>query len=181
MRSARPKPLHRLCGRPMILHVLDALAELSVARVVVVVGHRAEWVTKTLVEHAPPGMAIEFVEQVEQRGTGDAMAVALTGLPDDEDDDDGDVVVLPGDTPLLRPATLAALVRHHRATDAAATLLTAVLDDPTGYGRVVRGATTRSPGWSSTWTPPTRSSRCARSTPPSTASAAACWRRRCAG
>lgn len=139
MRSARPKPLHRLCGRPMVLHVLDALAELSVHRVVVVVGHRAEWVTKTLIEHAPPGMSIEFVEQPEQRGTGDAMAVALTGLPDDEADDDGDVVVLPGDTPLLRPATLAALVHQHRASDAAATLLTARLVDPSGYGRVVRG------------------------------------------
>ncbi len=123
----------------MVLHVLDALAELSVSRVVVVVGHRAEWVTKTLIEHAPPGMAIEFVEQVEPRGTGDAMAVALTGLPDDEGADDGDVVVLPGDTPLLRPPTLAGLVRAHRATDAAATLLSAVLEDPTGYGRVVRG------------------------------------------
>jgi bifunctional UDP-N-acetylglucosamine pyrophosphorylase/glucosamine-1-phosphate N-acetyltransferase len=139
MRSARPKPLHRLCGRPMILHVLDALAELPVTRVVVVVGHRAEWVTKTLVEHAPPGMAIEFVEQVEQRGTGDAMSVALTGLPEEEDGEDGDVVVLPGDTPLLRPGTLARLVRAHQASDDAATLLTAVLDDPTGYGRVVRG------------------------------------------
>lgn len=138
MRSARPKPLHRLCGRPMVLHVLDALAELPVARVVVVVGHRAEWVTKTLVEHAPPGMAIEFVEQVEQLGTGDAMAVALTGLPAESDEDD-DVVVLPGDTPLLRPPTLAALVKTHRATDATATLLTAEIDDPTGYGRVVRG------------------------------------------
>ena len=73
MRSARPNRC-TACGRPMVLHVLDALAELSVARVVVVVGHRAEWVTKTLIEHAPPGMAIEFVEQVEQRGTGDAMA-----------------------------------------------------------------------------------------------------------
>ncbi len=139
MRSARPKPLHRLCGRPMILHVLDALAELPVTRVVVVVGHRAEWVTKTLIEHAPPGMAIEFVEQVEQRGTGDAMSVALTGLPDEDDGDDGDVVVLPGDTPLLRPGTLARLVRTHRAQDDAATLLTTVLDDPNGYGRVVRG------------------------------------------
>src|SRR5664280_473978 len=139
MRSARPKPLHRLCGRPMVLHVLDALAQLPVTRVVVVVGHRGEWVTKTLIEHAPPGMVIEFVEQVEQRGTGDAMSVALTGLPDDEGDDDGDVVVLPGDTPLVRPASLAALVREHRASDAAATLLTALLDDPTGYGRVVRG------------------------------------------
>jgi len=139
MRSARPKPLHRLCGRPMILHVLDALAELPVTRVVVVVGHRAEWVTKTLVEHAPAGMVIEFVEQAEQRGTGDAMSVALTGLPEEEDGDDGDVVVLPGDTPLLRPGTLARLVRAHRAHDDAATLLTAVLDDPTGYGRIVRG------------------------------------------
>ena len=139
MRSARPKPLHRLCGRPMVLHVLDALAELAVQRVVVVVGHRAEWVTKTLVEHAPAGMSIEFVEQVEQRGTGDAMSVALTGLPDDVGDDNGDVVVLPGDTPLLRPSTLAELVRRHRASEAAATLLTAELYDPTGYGRVVRG------------------------------------------
>ncbi len=139
MRSARPKPLHRLCGRPMILHVLDALAELPLSRVVVVVGHRAEWVTKTLIEHAPPGMAIEFVEQVEQRGTGDAMSVALTGLPDEEDGEDGDVVILPGDTPLLRPGTLARLVQVHRDSDDAATLLTAVLDDPTGYGRVVRG------------------------------------------
>jgi bifunctional UDP-N-acetylglucosamine pyrophosphorylase/glucosamine-1-phosphate N-acetyltransferase len=119
--------------------VLDSLAELSVDRVVVGVGHRAEWVTKTLIEHAPPGLAIEFVEQVEQRGTGDAMSVALTGLPADEGDDDGDVVVLPGDTPLLRPATLAALVHRHRLTEAAATLLTAELDDATGYGRVVRG------------------------------------------
>ena len=139
MRSARPKPLHRLCGRPMILHVLDALAELPVTRVVVVVGHRADWVTKTLIEHAPTGMVIEFVEQPEQRGTGDAMSVALTGLPEEDDGDDGDVVVLPGDTPLLRPGTLARLVHAHRAHDDAATLLTAVLEDPTGYGRVVRG------------------------------------------
>ena len=73
---------------------------------VVVVGHRGEWVTKTLIDHAPPTLDIEFVEQPEQHGTGDAAAVGLTGLPDraHEDDEDGDVVVLPGDTPLLRPA-----------------------------------------------------------------------------
>src|ERR1022692_3299488 len=136
MRSERPKPLHRLAGRPMVLHVLDALAELELDRVVVVVGHGAEWVTKTLADQAPDRLKIEFVEQVVQRGTGDAAAVALTGLP--EDDEDADVVVLPGDTPLLRPATLAALVRLHRASDAAATLLTAEVDTPGGYGRVVR-------------------------------------------
>jgi bifunctional UDP-N-acetylglucosamine pyrophosphorylase/glucosamine-1-phosphate N-acetyltransferase len=123
----------------MVLHVLDSLRDLPVARVVVVVGHRGEWVTKTLVEHAPAGLSIEFVEQGEPRGTGDAMSVALTGLPDDEGGDDGDVVVLPGDTPLLRPVTLASLVDAHRSSGAAATLLTAVVDEPAGYGRVVRG------------------------------------------
>jgi len=137
MRSSRPKPLHLLCGRPMVLHVLDALAELEVDRVVVVVGHMAERVTKTLLEKAPPGLAIEFVEQRVQRGTGDAVSAALTAFPDD-DLDDGDIVVLPGDTPLLRPPTLAALVRHHRRADAAAAVLTARLPDPTGYGRIVR-------------------------------------------
>ena len=124
MRSERPKPLHLLCGRPMILHVLDAMAEVDVTRVVVVVGHRADWVTKTLVQHAPPSMEIEFVEQESQFGTGDA---------------EEDVVVLPGDTPLLRPQTLAALVRYHRSEEAGATLLTAEVEDPLGYGRVVHG------------------------------------------
>ena len=138
MRSERPKPLHLLCGRPMILHVLDAMAEIDVRRVVVVVGHRGEWVTKTLVQHAPPTMQIEFVEQLAQSGTGDALAVGLTGLPDDDDEVE-DVVVLPGDTPLLRPQTLATLVREHRAEDAGATLLTAAVENPSGYGRVVHG------------------------------------------
>lgn len=139
MQSARPKPLHRLCGRPLILHVLDALAELPVGKVVVVVGHRGEWVTKTLTDHAPRTLSIEFVEQPELLGTGDALAVGLTALPDSTLDGEDDVVVLPGDAPLVRPPTLAALVRHHRVTDAAATLLTARLDDPRGYDRVVRG------------------------------------------
>src|SRR5580658_10069520 len=138
MRSERPKPLHLLCGRPMVLHVLDAMAEIDVHRVVVVVGHRGEWVTKTLVQLAPPTMEIEFVEQLTQAGTGDALAVGLTGLPDDDDEVE-DVVVLPGDTPLLRPQTLASLVRAHRTEEAGATLLTAVVENPSGYGRVVHG------------------------------------------
>ena len=137
MRSERPKPLHPLCGRPMVLHVVDALAELEVDRVVVVVGHGAERVTKALLEDAPARLKLDFVEQRVQRGTGDAASVGLTGFPDD-DVEDGDVVVLPGDTPLLRPPTLAALVREHRALGAAATVLTARLEEPTGYGRVVR-------------------------------------------
>ena len=142
MRSSRPKPLHRLCGRPMVMHVLDALAELDLDRAVVVVGHGAERVTKALLEQAPRGLVIDFVEQDVQRGTGDAVSVGLTAFPDDPDEG-GDVVVLPGDTPLLRPATLAALVRNHRATDAAATVLTATVRDASGYGRIVRNKADR--------------------------------------
>jgi len=139
MHSARPKPLHRICGRPMILHVLDALAELHVNRVVVVVGHHGEWVTKTLTENAPRGVKVDFVEQDTYSGTGDALAVALTVFPQTLADSEGDVIVLPGDTPLVRPPTLAALVRHHRNVDAAATLLTAKLIDASGHDRVIRG------------------------------------------
>ena len=137
MRSSRPKPLHVLCGRPMLLHVLDALSELPVERAVVVVGHGAERVTKTLQEQAPPQLILDFVEQHVPRGTGDAASVALTAFPDDLDADDGDIVVLPGDTPLLRPATLAALLREHLGQEAACTVLTAMLAEPNGLERVV--------------------------------------------
>jgi bifunctional UDP-N-acetylglucosamine pyrophosphorylase/glucosamine-1-phosphate N-acetyltransferase len=137
MRSERPKPLHRLCGRPMVVHVLHALAELELERAVLVVGHAAAWVTKAVAEQPPPGLRLEFVEQQVQRGTGDAVLVALTAFPDD-DVDDGDIIILPGDTPLLRPPTLAALVRAHRSADVAATILSAKVANPAGYGRVVR-------------------------------------------
>ena len=140
MRSARPKPLHMLCGKPLVRYVLDAVALDETDRAVIVVGHGAEMVIKTLQED-PGSVPLEFVEQREQRGTGDAVAVGLTGLPDDDlglDAEDGDVVVLPGDTPLVRPETVDALVREHRLSGAACTLLTARMDDPTGYGRVVR-------------------------------------------
>jgi bifunctional UDP-N-acetylglucosamine pyrophosphorylase / glucosamine-1-phosphate N-acetyltransferase len=141
MRSARPKPLHMLCGRPLVRYVLDAVAGCEADRAVVVVGFGADVVIKTLQEDPGP-VPLEFVEQRVQNGTGDAVAVGLTGLPDDDldalDADDGDVIVLPGDTPLIRPETLAGLVREHRLSGAACTLLTARMDDPTGYGRVVR-------------------------------------------
>src|SRR5437764_1432579 len=83
MRSSRPKPLHVLCGRPMLLHVLDALSELPVERAVVVVGHGAERVAKTLQEKAPGHLILDFVEQHVPRGTGDAASAALTAFPDD--------------------------------------------------------------------------------------------------
>ncbi len=137
MRSSTPKVLHPLCGRPMLLHLLDSLVALALDRVVVVVGHGAERVTKTLQEQLATEMPIEFVEQRVQRGTGDAASVGLTAFPDDVDSEH-DVVIIPGDLPLLRPETIAKLAREHRGSDAAATLLTAVFDEPMGYGRVIR-------------------------------------------
>jgi len=138
MRSTRPKPLHLLCGRAMLLYVLDSLTDASPKRAIVVVGHGAERVTKKLQED-DPDFLLDFVEQHVQRGTGDAVSVGLTALPDDElDEADSDILVLPGDTPLLRSRTIADLVERHRTTDAACTVLTAQVPDPTGYGRVVR-------------------------------------------
>jgi bifunctional UDP-N-acetylglucosamine pyrophosphorylase/glucosamine-1-phosphate N-acetyltransferase len=138
MRSQRPKPLHHICGRPMVLHVIDAVSQLDVDRVVVVVGHEAEWVIKSLTEHSPQGLAIEFVEQPEQLGTGHAVSVALESF-DVADDDDDDVLIVPGDVPLLRAEILTSLVGDHVTGGHALTVLTTVLDDPTGYGRVIHG------------------------------------------
>lgn len=145
MHSSRPKPLHPLAGRAMLLHILDVLVELAPARTVVVVGHGAEQVTKALVDDGPSGLALELVEQPVRRGTGDAVMTALAALGDaglgaQDGDDGGDVVVVPGDAPLLRPATLAGLVEAHHRRGGAATLLSARLADPHGYGRVVRSA-----------------------------------------
>jgi bifunctional UDP-N-acetylglucosamine pyrophosphorylase/glucosamine-1-phosphate N-acetyltransferase len=136
MRSGTPKVLHPLCGRPMVLHVVDALAELPLERIVVVVGHGAERVTKTLQEQLVTEVPVEFVEQRVQRGTGDAMSVALTVFDDLDAEDD--ILVLPGDAPLVRAETIAKLATGHRVQDAAAALLTAVLPEPFGLGRIVR-------------------------------------------
>jgi bifunctional UDP-N-acetylglucosamine pyrophosphorylase/glucosamine-1-phosphate N-acetyltransferase len=143
MRSSRPKPLHLLAGRAMLRYMLDALADCDVRDVVVVVGHGAERVTKKL-QAEDLELHLSFVEQHDQRGTGDAASVGLTGLPDDDDadDDEGgghDILVLPGDMPLLRPSTIAALVAGHRQSEAACTVLTAHVAEPGAYGRIVRG------------------------------------------
>jgi bifunctional UDP-N-acetylglucosamine pyrophosphorylase/glucosamine-1-phosphate N-acetyltransferase len=139
MRSATPKVLHPLCGRPMLLHVLEALAQLRLERVVVVVGRGAEAVAKTVQEQLVTAVPLEFVEQSVPRGTGDAVAVALSVSAFDVDGED-DLLVVYGDVPLLRTETLAALASEHRLAAAAATMLTARVDDPTGYGRIVRDA-----------------------------------------
>lgn len=140
MRSERPKPLHRICGRPMILHVIHALERLQPAHTAVVVGHGAEQVTKRVQDSAPAWANVVFAEQVEQNGTGDAAAIGMGALGGDDYDDDATVVILPGDTPLLEADTLDDLVATHVAHSNAATMLTSVMPDPTGYGRVLRAA-----------------------------------------
>ena len=137
MRSGTPKVLHPLCGRPMVLHVVDALAELPLERIVVVVGHAAERVTKTLHDQLVTEVPVEFVEQRVQRGTGDAVSVALTVFDDLDAEDD--ILVLPGDAPLVRAETIARLATEHRVQDAAAAILTATVAVPDGLGRIVRG------------------------------------------
>lgn len=132
MRSALPKVLHPLAGRTLLGHVLAAAAGLGPARVVVVVGHGAEEVTAHLAQAAPDALA---VVQAEQRGTGHAVRTALEALAGEPA---AEVLVLPGDTPLLTTATLHDLVNARRAAGAAAAVLTEHVADPTGYGRVVR-------------------------------------------
>ena len=129
MRSQRPKVLHQLCGRPLIHYPVAAARALG-ARVIVVVGRGADEVAAAVSREAEA----TFVEQRERRGTGHAVLQAREACGDDSDA----IVVLPGDMPLLSETTLRRLVERHRETGAAATLLTAELDDPTGYGRVVR-------------------------------------------
>jgi bifunctional UDP-N-acetylglucosamine pyrophosphorylase/glucosamine-1-phosphate N-acetyltransferase len=132
MRSALPKVLHPILGRSMLGHVLAAAQPLAATRTLVVVGHGADQVTAHLDGIAPDATP---VLQERQGGTGHAVRVALEAVPDV----DGTVLVLNGDLPLIRPATLAALVEAHERVGTAAALLTAEVADPTGLGRIVRG------------------------------------------
>ncbi len=140
MNSDLPKVVHAVAGEPMIRWVVRAAAQAGVQRCVVVVGHRADLVREAL--GAPAGAAssvfedvtIDFVLQEQQLGTGHAAAMAKPCF----DSTAADVFVLCGDGPLIRPETLVKLLGLHRRKHASATLATALLDDPSGYGRVVR-------------------------------------------
>ena len=127
MRSTTPKVLHPLGGETMLAHVLRATRQLSPASTLVVVGHGRDQVTAAL-----PADAAAVVQD-RQGGTGHAVRTALDAHPAE-----GIVVVVPGDAPLLRGETLAALVDYHRRRGGSATVMTARMTDPTGYGRVVR-------------------------------------------
>ncbi len=131
MRSRLPKALHRLGGRPLIAYPVSLARRLG-GRLVVVVGRGGEDVRQALGDAAD----VHFVEQKERLGTGHALREARSACGNGT----GTIVVLPGDTPLLSETTLKRLVDAHRASHAAATLLTAVVDAPAGYGRIVRDA-----------------------------------------
>jgi bifunctional N-acetylglucosamine-1-phosphate-uridyltransferase/glucosamine-1-phosphate-acetyltransferase GlmU-like protein len=131
MRSELAKVLHRAGGRPLIEHVVRACKPLKPAQILAVIGHQAVEVAAVVTE-----LDAQTVVQQPQRGTGHAMQVARRAMRKSAIL----ALVVPGDAPLLRAATLAALLDTHRRGEAAATLLTAELDDPTGYGRIVRDA-----------------------------------------
>jgi bifunctional UDP-N-acetylglucosamine pyrophosphorylase/glucosamine-1-phosphate N-acetyltransferase len=136
MRSATPKMLHPLAGRPLVEHAVRAVAGLDPEHLVVVVGHGRDAVQAQLHAVADAlGRAVRTAVQDQQHGTGHAVACALAVLPAELS---GTVVVSYGDVPLLDTATLAGLVAEHHRAGSAVTVLSAVLDDPTGYGRLLR-------------------------------------------
>ena len=126
MKSELPKVAHRILGVPLVTYVVNAAAEAGCDRIIAVTGHRAEVVEELLAD-------AEFVRQDRQLGTGHAVMCARDALPAS-----GSLLVLSGDTPLVRAGTLAALIGTRERAGAAVALLTANLEDPTGYGRIVR-------------------------------------------
>lgn len=129
MKSGIAKVLHPLAGLPLIQHVLHAAMEVEHEKIVLVLGHQAE-----KVKNAAEAFRVESVIQTEQLGTGHAVQQAADAIATSS----GPVMILSGDTPLLTSTTLNQAMDHHRKSRAAVTLLTARMDDPFGYGRVVR-------------------------------------------
>ena len=134
MKSSLPKVLHPIAGRPLVGHVVATARALSAQYVRVVVRHERDRVAEAVQDD---GADLEVVDQDEIPGTGRAVEVALDRIPTEFG---GDVLVLSGDVPLLEADALRRLIETHRASGAAATVLSAQMSDPTGYGRVIRGA-----------------------------------------
>jgi bifunctional UDP-N-acetylglucosamine pyrophosphorylase/glucosamine-1-phosphate N-acetyltransferase len=131
MKSKRPKPLHEVCGRPVLDYILRACYDAGCDRVIVVVGHGKDEV----ISQFGRDDRIQWVEQTEQLGTGHAARMCEKELKKQPGDD---VLILAGDGPLIRAEVLRTLLNAHREEKAAASMATAVLEDPTGYGRIVR-------------------------------------------
>ena len=133
MKSRRAKPLHEICGKPMLDYVLQACYGAGCDKVLVVVGHGKDEV----IAQYGNDKRIVWIEQTEQLGTGHAARMCEGWLKEHHK---GDVFILAGDGPLIRSEVLRTLQKAHRDDRAAASMATAILDDPTGYGRVTRDA-----------------------------------------
>src|SRR6202171_1378530 len=133
MKSSRAKVLHQLGGRPLIAHVCQTAALLNPRKTYVVVGYQADNVKAAVEKELGSDQAL-FVTQSEQRGTGDAVMAARSALVQAN----STVLILSGDVPLVRVETLRALIDRHHGDNAACTILTVRLENPTGYGRVGR-------------------------------------------
>ncbi len=132
MKGDLPKVLHAVCGQPMLRHVLTACRLAGADRVIVVVGHGKDLV----MEAFDSDTDVTWIEQTEQNGTGHAVLCCREQLEDFE----GDVLVIAGDMPLVRRVTLADLIETRRSRGDALSLATTILDNPAGYGRIIRGA-----------------------------------------
>ena len=131
MKSGLAKVLHCLEGRPLVHYVVECALKAGLRRTVVVVGFQKEKVMEALRDYP-----VQFAVQSEQNGTGHAVQVALATIPERE----GSIVVLAGDAPFLRSSTLSAFVSQHATSGSDCTVLTALVPDPHGYGRIVRDA-----------------------------------------
>lgn len=129
MKSKTPKVLHKISGVPLVGHIVDLLEEINVAKTSVVIGHGKDQVEAYLTSRE----AVNIVYQEQRLGTGHAVMMAKETIEEDED-----VLVLTGDTPLLRTETIESLIAHHRNGNYDGTVLTASFEDPTGYGRILR-------------------------------------------
>jgi len=124
------KVMYLINEKPMVGYVVELASKLQSRRTLLIVG----WQMQSIIDYfATTTLKVEYVEQAEQLGTGHALMQTIEPLKDF----DGDILVLSGDVPLLTEKTAKALIGYHRATDAAATILTADIDDPSGYGRIV--------------------------------------------
>ena len=128
MKSKMPKVLHKVCGKPLSKWVIDASKAAGADKVCAVVGHKAETVKEVL------GDVCAFALQAEQKGTGHAVMQAIDVIKNSK----GEVVILNGDTPLITAETINKAIEYHKNNGNQATVITAILDDATGYGRIVR-------------------------------------------
>src|SRR3989338_10193321 len=131
MKSSLPKTLHNICGKPMLEYLIDNVKSIGIDKVIVIVGHKAGLVKKEI-------CGIKCIKQNELLGTGDAVSRAREAIVKDNKIDN--VLILYGDTPLLSQTIIKKLIEKHVAAGAGATILTAQLKNPTGYGRVIRSS-----------------------------------------